>query len=406
MGEHLRLNTANHARIGVPTALLGVLASAFGAAPATAAVPASDRHHAAADTGSLQRLAAVPRVLPMRTSATSYVVQPGDTVASIAARHGLSTVDVLTWNGLGWRTVIYPGQTLTLAASAAPAPAAALAPAPAAAPAASTTHTVVAGDTVYAIAQQHATSVDAVLSANGLSRDSIIYPGQSLVVSGTAAPATPAPAAAPAAPSAASAQPASAASAHVVVAGDTLFGIAQKYGTSVDVLYAANSLEPASIIYPGQSIAIAAKVAASPATAAPTADLNAPQAENAALIISIGRELGVSDRGIAIALATSMVESWLRNLDWGDRDSLGLFQQRPSTGWGTADQVKDRQHAIRSFYLGASDANGKTTRGLLDIPGWESMPFSDAAQAVQISAYPDRYGQWEDEAYRWLALYG
>src|SRR5690606_6829153 len=107
-------------------------------------------------------------------------------------------------------------------------------------------------------------------------------------------------------------------------------------------------------------------------------------------------DLGISERGIAIALATAMVESSMRNLDYGDRDSLGLFQQRPSQGWGTAEQILNADRSIRVFYGGPSDPNGSTTRGLLDIRGWESMAFTDAAQAVQISAYPDRYGQWED----------
>lgn len=267
----------------------------------------------------------------------TYIVQSGDTVFRIAERFGLATVDVLDWNGLGWRSVIYPGQTLALAAPAAPAPAPA--PAASAAPAAST-HTVVAGDTIFAIAQQHGTTVDAVLAANGLHSTSIIYPGQSIAVA--------------AAPAAAASAPA-------------------------------------------------------PATSAPapsTTTLSAPQAENAALIIRIGRELGVSDRGIVIALGTSMVESWLRNLDWGDRDSLGLFQQRPTTGWGTPDQIMDRGYSIRTFFTGATNADGTTTRGLLDIAGWENMAYADAAQAVQISAYPERYAQWESAAYEWLALYG
>jgi murein DD-endopeptidase MepM/ murein hydrolase activator NlpD len=197
-----------------------------------------------------------------------------------------------------------------------------------------------------------------------------------------------------------------------VVAGETVFGIAQTYGTTVDAVLAANGLDRSSIIYPGQTLDVAAAApAATPAPASAPASpanaaLNAPQAENAAMIIRIGRELGVSDRGIAIALATSMVESWLRNLDWGDRDSLGLFQQRPSTGWGTAEQIQDRDRSIRAFYGGPTDPNGGVTRGLLDIPGWESMSFSAAAQAVQISAYPERYAQWEAQAYQWLALYG
>ena len=148
----------------------------------------------------------------------------------------------------------------------------------------------------------------------------------------------------------------------------------------------------------------AASPAPAPAAseAAPTqksADLSAEQAANATLIIRIGRELGVSDHGIAIALATGMVESDLRNLDWGDRDSLGIFQQRPSTGWGTPEQILDAERSTRVFYGGPSDPNGHTTRGLPDIPGWESMAFTDAAQAVQISAFPLRYGQWETAAH-------
>lgn len=328
-------------QLAVPAAVLGVIATTITAAPAEAAAVETDSMHVGTD----RQPTVLPRVLPTSAAPATYTVQDGDTVFTIAQRYGLRTVDVLTWNGLGWRSVIYPGQTLSLVSPAAPVPAAPAPPAPAAsasapAPAAST-HTVVAGDTVFAIAQQYGTSVDAIYALNALTSTSIIYPGQALVVA-----AAPAPAAAPA-------------------------------------------------------------TAAPPATATPqTAILNAPQSENATMIIRIGRELGVSDRGIAIALATSMVESWLRNLDWGDRDSLGLFQQRPSTGWGTPDQISDRDRSIRVFYGGQSDPNGTTTRGLLDIPGWECMAFQDAAQAVQISAYPERYAQWEAQAYEWIALHG
>ena len=322
-----------------------------------------------------------------------YTVKAGDTVSSIASRFDLSTVDVLTWNDLGWRSVIYPGQTLSLTPPAsAPAP-------PAPANSAGISHTVVTGDTLYGIAQKHGTSLKAILSANGLSTDSIIYPGQKITVSGSAPSTAAAPA--PAGPSTASSG-----KTHTVVAGDTIYGLAAQHGTTVKALLAANGLSASSIIYPGQTLIV------KPATAAPTADspktarLNAPQAENAALIIRIGRELGVSDRGIAIALATAMVESGMRNLDWGDRDSLGLFQQRPSMGWGTPAQIMDRGRSIRVFFGGPSDPNGSDSRGLLDIPGWESKAFTDAAQAVQISAFPDRYGQWEAQAYEWLALHG
>lgn len=396
MGIKTATRRTRNLQLGLPAAVLGALAATLTTAPADAASTTMTT-----DFSPIERPRSVPvRTAPAQSAPSNYVVQPGDTVSAIASRFGLRTVDVLSWNGLSWRSVIYPGQTLTLRASAAPT----VAPAPART-ATSTSHQVVAGDTVYAIARKYGTTVDAVLAANGLTRASVIYPGQRLVVSGSAAPQ------AAAAPAATSATPPASAAAHTVVAGDTLFGIAQKYGTTTHALFTLNGLGPSSIIYPGQRLAVQAAPAPAASSTAATggqrsASLTAEQASNAALIIRIGRELGVSDRAIALALATGMVESGLRNLDWGDRDSLGIFQQRPSTGWGTPAQIMDADRSTRVFFGGQHDPNGQATRGLLDIPGWESMPFTSAAQAVQISAYPDRYGQWETQAYAWLALYG
>lgn len=268
-------------------------------------------------------------------------------------------------------------------------------------------YTVVAGDTPYDIAQRFGLSVDALLSMNGLSWSSVIYPGDVLTL---AAAPTPAPAPFEAA------EPAPTATDYEVVAGDTLYAIASAHGITLDQLFAANGLGPDSIIYPGQTLALSQPAPAPAAGPAPAAvppelteqwaTLDAEQIANAQLIIAIGRELGVSDQGVAIALATAMVESWLRNLDWGDRDSLGLFQQRPSTGWGTPEQIMDPARSIRVFYGGASDPNGTATTGLLDLEGWETMAFTDAAQAVQISAFPARYGTWEAQAHQWLTELG
>ncbi|UYO95935.1 LysM peptidoglycan-binding domain-containing protein [Microbacterium sp. M28] len=389
-----------HVQVGIPAALLSTLSGAFAVAPAAASeVP----------TGVLERTHAVgSRALPTTApGAATHTVQAGETVWAIARQHGLRSADLVAWNGLGADALIRPGQVLRLTPGAAPA---STAPAPAPAPAAQS-YTVVAGDTITRIASKHGTTINAVLAANGLSRSSVIYPGQQLRISGVAAPAS-APAATPAS---APAPTADAATSHTVVAGDTISAIAKKYATSVSAVLAANGLTGSSIIYPGQKIAIPGTRAAQPASVpalAPTdhgpqnAVLNAPQTENALMIIRIGRELGVSDRGIAIALATSMVESWLRNLDWGDRDSLGLFQQRPSTGWGTAEEIRNRDYAIRTFYTGNTNPDGTMTHGLLDVSGWESMRFTDAAQAVQKSAFPERYGQWEQAAHQWLAQLG
>ncbi|MDH6608300.1 hypothetical protein M2164_003935 [Streptomyces sp. SAI-208] len=109
------------------------------------------------------------------------------------------------------------------------------------------------------------------------------------------------------------------------------------------------------------------------------------QIPNAETIQATGIAMKVPARGQIVALATALQESGLRNLDYGDRDSLGLFQQRPSQGgWGTAAEVRDPVHASTKFY-----------EGLLKVSGWQSMTIAQAAQAVQKSGYPDAYAKWE-----------
>ena len=136
-------------------------------------------------------------------------------------------------------------------------------------------------------------------------------------------------------------------------------------------------------------------------TGDPVTDLSAEQASNARTIVAVGQERGVPPRGLLVALMTAAQESNLRNLDYGDRDSLGLFQQRPSMGWGTATEVREPAYAAAAFYGGPRSPTGN--RGLLDVDGWASLPLTDAAQAVQRSAFPDAYAKWESSARSWLA---
>ncbi|RIQ29145.1 C40 family peptidase [Jiangella rhizosphaerae] len=134
-----------------------------------------------------------------------------------------------------------------------------------------------------------------------------------------------------------------------------------------------------------------------PSEGAPITDLDEDQSSNAHTIVAVGEQLGVPDFGLAVALATAAQESMLRNLDHGDRDSVGLFQQRAP--WGTFEERTHPPTSSRYFYTGG--AGGQP--GLLDIPGWQDMPLTEAAQAVQVSAYPDAYAKWEDDAWAWLA---
>ena len=116
-------------------------------------------------------------------------------------------------------------------------------------------------------------------------------------------------------------------------------------------------------------------------------DLSTEQAENASVIAAIGVRRGLPARAVSIALATAYQESKLVNLDHGDRDSLGLFQQRPSQGWGTARQVENPYYAANRFY-----------DELVKVHGYQHMRITDAAQQVQRSGYPDAYSAHAEEA--------
>jgi hypothetical protein len=115
--------------------------------------------------------------------------------------------------------------------------------------------------------------------------------------------------------------------------------------------------------------------------------LQTDQATNATTIAAVGKRLGMPDHAVTVAVATALQESGLHNLDHGDRDSLGLFQQRPSQGWGTPDEILTPSYSARVFY-----------EHLARVPGWETLAVTDAAQRVQRSGAPHAYAQWETEA--------
>jgi hypothetical protein len=113
-----------------------------------------------------------------------------------------------------------------------------------------------------------------------------------------------------------------------------------------------------------------------------TAYVDIEQSENASLIAGVAAGRGLAPRAVSIALATAFQESKIRNLDYGDLDSLGLFQQRPSAGWGTPEEIMDPYYAANKFY----DA-------MEQVPDWAGQDIGDVAQEVQRSAFPDAYDQ-------------
>jgi hypothetical protein len=134
----------------------------------------------------------------------------------------------------------------------------------------------------------------------------------------------------------------------------------------------------------------------------PVAGYNQTQMDNAAIIVKAGKELGISERGQIIAVATAMQESNLYNLasyvvpeslkyahqgTGADYDSVGLFQQRYTTGWGTVKEIMNPSESAKKFY-----------RALMQVAGWQQLPITVAAQTVQGSAFPDAYAKHQGNA--------
>ncbi|MBB4961452.1 hypothetical protein [Micromonospora polyrhachis] len=119
--------------------------------------------------------------------------------------------------------------------------------------------------------------------------------------------------------------------------------------------------------------------------------LNGEQTGNVKEIVKATKKAGMDERAAVVAVATSLQESKLENLghlgDRNDHDSQGLFQQRPSSGWGSVEQITDPEYSTTAFL-----------KGLKQVDGWQEMPLTQAAQKVQVSAYPFHYAQWETQA--------
>lgn len=143
--------------------------------------------------------------------------------------------------------------------------------------------------------------------------------------------------------------------------------------------------------------------------------LNKTQLTRAASIITVGSQIeGVDRDALTIAVMAALTESTLRQLsntsaypesgsypndgNGGDHDSLGLFQMRPATGWGSVEELMDVDYQVKAFFGGVNGPNHPSPRGLLDIPGWQQMDKGAAAQAVEVSAFPDRYRNYEPVA--------
>lgn len=162
----------------------------------------------------------------------------------------------------------------------------------------------------------------------------------------------------------------------------------------------------AAVIAGGLSLGAATSVSADPITGAVDQpadqpadqsvdqpdELSSEQVDNARTIIGVGKGADLSEKAQKIAVMTALQESSLQDLDGGDRDSAGAFQQRPSMNWGSIEEVTDPVFASKSFYGVNPDSPNP---GLTQIDNWEDIDPGQAAQDVQASAFPDEYAKWE-----------
>ena len=193
-----------------------------------------------------------------RTSGGNYIVQPGDTLYSIARRSGMSLNTLLSINGLSQSSIIFPGQSLTVGQSDGRTVSAGYTPSKTTST--SGTYTVQAGDTLYSIARRSGVSLNTLLSINGLSQSSVIHPGQTLSVSGSASQATATQV------SYQSAGSTSGNGTYTVKAGDTLYRIAYNHGISLTTLLSINGLSETSTIRPGQQLVVSGSAKATTST--------------------------------------------------------------------------------------------------------------------------------------------
>ena len=353
---------------------------------------------------------------PKKAVVESYRVKAGDNLSSIAKKHGLTLQELTAVNRISSSTIIFPGQVLRVAK---------LLETPAPAADSPDSYQVQPGDTLKSIGKRFSLSLSVLRDFNGLSSSSIIYVGQVLslkpaprqntqapvaAVAPIASPVVwdPTPSASPLSDEVSTIDPMRPTGActvhgfHTVRAGETVSRIAAVYGVSTQSVLSANSLSWSSTIYVGQRLSIPGvhEISHCPSITKMTPEMQS----NAEIIHRVGKTMGVSNYGIAIALATAMQESSLININYGDRDSVGLFQQRPSKGWGTVSQIMDPEYSARAFFGGPTGPNFGKVRGLLDIKNWQTMTLTRAAQAVQVSAFPEAYQKWELSAWSWFDL--
>ncbi|WP_235939954.1 lytic transglycosylase domain-containing protein [Occultella kanbiaonis] len=299
---------------------------------------------------------------PRAAGDSLYTVRAGDTVGHLALRFDVPVSAIVSANGLDSRAIIRIGQTLTIpGASTGSSNSAPSGPAPAPATSGGSSYTVTSGDTVSRIAARHGTTVSAIVSANGLDSRALIRIGQTLTIPGgsggtvSSSPASPA-----AAPTQAAPAP-SGGSSHTVRSGETVSGIASRYGTTASAIVSANGLDSRALIRIGQTLTIPGSTQLVPNTFLHytySDDVNAAANANAATLLGVSvpsraamqemiRATAVS-MGVdpALALAVAQQESGFNMRAVSPANAVGVMQVIPSSGEWASDLVGRRLNLL------------------------------------------------------------
>ena len=288
-----------------------------------------------------------PLLAAAALAADPVVVKPGDTLTAIASRHDVSVADLVAWNAISDPNRIYVGQRLVITSTAAPARASAPTP-----PAAAVVHTIQRGESLWGIARRYGTSVAAIVSANAIADPGRIFAGQRLTIPG-GAPA-PTSGATPAAPAAAAPT-----AVHTVQRGESLWTIAQRYGTTVGAIASANGIANPSRIFAGQRLTIPGTGGGAAAPATTTASMPAAMARLVAdrdavrrVIVEEAATFGVP---ASFALAVAWQESGWRQGVVSHAGAVGVMQLMPATAvWvgdamlGAPVNINDTRHNVRA----------------------------------------------------------
>ena len=351
-------------------------------------------------SGSSSSSSSRPASSSSSSSGKNYTVKSGDTLSAIAARHGVSLSTLLRANDLSMSSVIYPGQKLKLSGSASSTNSSSSSSSSSAASSSgssSTSYTVKSGDTLSAIAARQGVSLSTLLRANGLSMSSIIYPGQTLKLSGGSSSSN---SSSSSSSSSSASSSGSSSTSYTVKSGDTLSGIAAQHGVGLSTILRANGLTLSSTIFPGQTIKLSGNASGSTSSSSSASNSSGNSANSSSSSSSYTVKAGDTLSGIAarhgVSLSTLLQANGLSTSSIifpGQRLKLSGSASASNSGSSSSSNNSSSGPATASTYTvkagdtlsGIASRNGISLSALLRANGLNSTSIIYPGQTLKLS---------------------